>query len=242
MGGLHLLYLAIRGEVQFVDANLSVEAMRGLWDVVAMVDDVVFVAVLQDAMMAGAMNGAVVVGFEDATLVFIGAHRSNGARGILHTIGVVVAGTRGIGEVIDAVALQHEGSLEEILDLGIQDEFLIGKRLHVGIELRHTASEAIVDAPCAEIDIDLTVVVDEGLTVEGDGIMNKAVLHKDGVVAAQYVLPRAERRRPYALVQNAWLTVEVAIEAVGSLHHVGCPHHLGRRPVHDVIGPRAEVL
>ena len=153
-----------------------------------------------------------------------------------------MAGTRGIGEVIDAVALQHEGSLEEILDLGIQDEFLIGKRLHVGIKLCHTASEAIVDTPCAEIDIDLTVIVDEGLAIEGDGIMNKAVLHKDGVVAAQYVLPRAERRRAYTLVQNAWLTVEVAIEAVGSLHHVGRPHHLGRRPVHDVVGPCAEVF
>jgi hypothetical protein len=109
-------------------------------------------------------------------------------------------------------------------------------------QLCHATAEAVVDAPCAEIDVNLTVVVDEGLTIEGDGIMNKAVLHKDCVVAAQYVLPRAERRRAYTLVQNAWLTVEVAIEAVGSLHHVGCPHHLGCRPVHDVIGPRAEVL
>ena len=91
MGGDDLLNLTVRGEVQLVDANLAVEAVRGLWDVVAVVDDVVLVAILQDAVMAGAVHGLVVVGLEDAALILVGPHRTRGARGILHAIGVVVA-------------------------------------------------------------------------------------------------------------------------------------------------------
>ena len=72
--------------------------------------------------------------------------------------------------------------------------------------------------------------------------MDEAILDEHGIRVAQHVLPGAERRGAYALVQHARLAVEVAVEAVRGLHHVGCPHHFGCRPVHQVVGPGAEVL
>ena len=242
VGGLDLFNLAIRGEVEFVDTDLAIEAVGGLWDVMAVIHDVVFVAVLQDAMVTRTVDSLVFVGFKDAALILIRSHRPHRACGILHTIGVIVARAGGIGEIVDAVALQHKRCLEEVLDLGIQDELLVGKRLHVGIELCYTAAEAVVDAPRTEIDVDLAVVVDEGLAVEGDGVMNKAVLDEYGVIAAQHVLPRAERRWPHAFMQHTRLTVEVAILSIGGLHHIRCPYHFCRRPVHDMIRPSAKVF
>ena len=43
-------------------------------------------------------------------------------------------------------------------------------------------------------------------------------------------------------MQHARLTVEIAVAAVGRLHHIGCPYHFGGGPVHDEVFPVHEVL
>ena len=216
--------------------------MRCLWNVVPVVDNIVVVAILQDAVMAGAMHRLVFIGLKDTPLINIRSHRANGACGILYAIGVVVARAGRVGKVVDAVLLEDKWRLEEVLNLGVKDQFLVGKRLHVGIETCHSAAETLVDAPCTEVDVDLAIVVLERLTVECDGVMHKAVFDKHGIGIAQHVLPRAQRGRSDALVEHTWLAIEVAIESVRRLHDVGSPHHLRRRPVHQVVGPVAKVL
>ena len=54
-----------------VDTKLAVEATVGVRIVVTVVDDVVVVALLQDAVVSGTVNGAVSISFENATAIFI---------------------------------------------------------------------------------------------------------------------------------------------------------------------------
>ena len=54
-----------------IDAKLAVEATVGVRVVVAVVDDIVVVALLQDAVVSGTVDGAVSIGFENATAIFI---------------------------------------------------------------------------------------------------------------------------------------------------------------------------
>ena len=65
--------------------------MYGMGVVMTMIDDVVVVSVDKEGMMAGTMNGSVVVRLENASFVFVGSDRADGTGGILNTIGVVVA-------------------------------------------------------------------------------------------------------------------------------------------------------
>ena len=67
------------------------ESMDGVGIVVAVIHDVVIVTVDEYRVVARAMNGAIGIGLQDATFVFVGPHRSLLADGILHAVGVVVA-------------------------------------------------------------------------------------------------------------------------------------------------------
>ena len=68
------------------------------------------------------MNRLIGIGLEDAALILKRSHGSNSRSGILHAVGMVVAGARRVGEVIDPVALEDEGCLEDVLQLGVRDE------------------------------------------------------------------------------------------------------------------------
>ncbi len=83
--------LSVIRKMQFVNADLPIEAMSGLRNVVAMIDDVEVFTVLQDAMMPRTVNRLVVIRLENAALILIGSHRPHSTGGILDTIGVVVA-------------------------------------------------------------------------------------------------------------------------------------------------------
>ena len=75
-----------------MNTHLAVEAVNGSWQVVAMVDDVVAPVLFDDAVMARPVNGAVGIGLKDTAFVLEGSHRAYGGRGILHAVGMVVAG------------------------------------------------------------------------------------------------------------------------------------------------------
>ena len=155
---------------------------------------------------------------------------------------MVVARAAGVHEVVDAVLLQHERRLKEVFHLGVRDEFLVGERFHVVAQSGHATAEPFVDAPRAEIDVDRAVVVDEGLPVEGDGVVDKAVGHEHGVGLSEDVLPRPAGSLADAFVQHARLAVEVVVLSVAAFHHVGRPDHLGGGPVHGHVSPVLEVL
>ena len=99
----------------------------------------------------------------------------------------------GVEEVVDAVALENERSLEEVSNLGILDELGFAERFHVRIQLARSAAETRVDAPGAPIHIDRTVIISEGLTIQGDGILHESVFHQHSLAFAQYILPRTAR-------------------------------------------------
>ena len=65
--------------------------MDGVGVVVTVVYDIVVVAIDEYRVVAGTVDGAIGIGLEDATLVFVGTHRTLLADGILHAIGMVVA-------------------------------------------------------------------------------------------------------------------------------------------------------
>ena len=115
-------YIAIGIKLHLVDTHLTIEAMHATRQVVAVIDDVVFarrlaltVVYLKNGVMTRAMDGLVGIGLKDASLVFKWSHGARCRCGILHPIGVVVAGTRRIGEIIDAIAFEYEWSLEDVL-------------------------------------------------------------------------------------------------------------------------------
>ena len=91
MSGDNLQDISLCIELHLVDTYLTVESMDGVGIVVAVIYDVVIVTVNEHGVMARAMDGAVGIGLQDATLVLVGSHRSLLADGILHTVGMVVA-------------------------------------------------------------------------------------------------------------------------------------------------------
>ena len=58
--------LSVIRKMQFVNADLPIEAMSGLRNVMAMIDDVEVFTVLQDAMMPRTVNRLVVIRLENA--------------------------------------------------------------------------------------------------------------------------------------------------------------------------------
>ena len=112
----------------------------------------------------------------------------------------------------------------------------------MGLQFRNTAAEALIDAPCREIQILRPVVVTEQLRIQSDDVMDITVGHHDGIGLTQDVLPRTDGRRTLTDTDHARLTIIVAESTVRLLHHIGCPDHLGGRPVHDDVLPVDEVL
>ena len=218
------------------------ESTVGMRIVVAMIYDVVVVAFLQHAVVSRTVNGSIGIGLENGAVVGIRTERTLGC-GVIHTVAGILAMLAGVEEVVDAVALEDERSLEEVSNLGIRDEFGFAERLHIRIQLTCSATKAFVDAPGSPIHIDRTVIIAEGLTIEGDGILDESVFYQYGFAFAQYVLPRTARCIAHTQMEFARLAVEVVILAVGFvLHHIRCPDPVAVRPVHRHQGPVFEIL
>ena len=229
-------------EFEFVDCHLTMESTVGMRIVVAMIYDVVVVAFLQHAVVSWTMNGSIGIGLEDSSVVGIRTERTLGC-GVIHTIAGILAMLAGVEEVVDAVALEDERSLEKVSNLGVRDELGFAERFHVRIQLTCSATEALVDAPGAPIHIDRTVIITEGLTIEGDSILYESIRYEHGFALAQHVLPRTARCIAHTQMELARLAVEIVILAVGFvLHHVRCPDPVAVRPVHRHQGPVLEIL
>ena len=229
-------------EFEFIDCHLTMESTVGMRIVVAMIYDVVVVAFLQHAVVSRTVNGSVGIGLEDSAVVGIRTERTLGC-GVIHTIAGILAMFAGVEEVVDAVALEDERSLEEVSNLGVRDELGFAERFHVRIQLTCSATEAFVDAPCAPIHIDRTIIISEGLTIQGDGILYESVRYEHGFALAQHILPRTARGIAHTQMELARLAVEIVILAVGLvLHHVRCPDPVAVRPVHRHQGPVLEIL
>ena len=218
------------------------ESTVGVWIVVAMIYDVVVVAFLQHAVVSRTVNGSVGIGLENGAVVGIRTERTLGCC-VIHTIAGIFAMLAGVEEVVDAVALEDERSLEEVSNLGVWDELGFAERFHIRIQLTCSATEAFVDAPGSPIHIDRTVIIAEGLTIQGDGILYESVRHEYGFALAQYVLPRTSRCIAHTQMKLTRLAVEIVILAVGFvLHHIRCPDPVTVRPVHRHQGPVLEIL
>ena len=129
VGGNNRQDIALGIKLHLVDAHLAVETMYAAGQVMAVIDDVVLAVLLQDGVMARAMNRLVCIRRKDTSLVFKRSHGTRRRRGILHAVGMVVAGTRRISEIIDAVTLEDIGCLEDVLQLGIRNEPLLREEL-----------------------------------------------------------------------------------------------------------------
>ena len=91
MSGDDLLDISLCIELHLVDTYLTVESMDGVGIVVTVIYDVVIVAIDEYGVVAGAMDGAIGIGLQDAAFILVGSHWSLFADGILHAVGVVVA-------------------------------------------------------------------------------------------------------------------------------------------------------
>ena len=242
VGWDNLLYSAVGIEFEFIDSHLTMESTVGMRIVVAMIYDVVVVAFLQHAVVSRTVNGSVGIGLEDGAVIGIRTERTLGCC-VIHTVAGIFAMLAGVEEVVDAVALEDERSLEEVSNLGIRDELGFAERLHIRIQFTSSATEALVDAPGAPIHIDRAVIIAEGLTIQGDGILYESVRYEHGFAFAQHVLPRTARRIAHTQMKFARLAVEVVILAVGFvLHYIRCPDPVAVRPVHRHQGPVFEIL
>ena len=168
------------------------ESTVGVRIVVAMIYDVVVVAFLQHAVVSRSVNGTVGIGLEDGAVVGIRTEWTLGC-GVIYAVAGILAMLAGVEEVVDAVALEDERSFEEVSNLGVRDELGFAERFHVRIQLTCSATEAFVDAPGAPIHIDRTVIISEGLTIEGDGILYESIRYEHGFALAQHILPRTAR-------------------------------------------------
>ena len=112
--------VAIGVELHLVDAHLTVEAVDGLRVVVAVVDDVVAAINLDDTVVPGAVDGLVLVSGQQLAFVLERSHRSYLRHGILYAVGVGMAGAAAVGEVVDAVTLEHERRLEDVLQFRVR--------------------------------------------------------------------------------------------------------------------------
>ena len=97
------------------------ESTVGMRIVVAMIYDVVVVAFLQHAVVSWTMNGSIGIGLEDSSVVGVRTERTLGC-GVIYAVAGILAMFAGVEEVVDAVALEDERSLEEVSNLGIRDE------------------------------------------------------------------------------------------------------------------------
>ena len=218
------------------------ESTVGMRIVVAMIYDVVVVAFLEHAVVSWTMNGSIGIGLEDSSVVGIRTEWTLGC-GVIYAVAGILAMLAGVEEVVDAVALEDERSLEEVSNLGVRDELGFAERFHVRIQLTCSATEAFVDAPGAPIHIDRTIIIPEGLTVQGDGILYESIRYEHGFAFAQHILPRTARCIAYTQMELARLAVEIVILAVGFvLHDIRCPDPVTVRPVHRHQGPVLEIL
>ena len=218
------------------------ESTVGVRIVVAMIYDVVVVAFLEHAVVSRTMNRSIGIGLEDGAVVGIRTERTLGC-GVIYTVAGILAMLAGVEEVVDAVALEDERSLKEVSNLGVRDELGFAERLHIRIQLTCSTTEAFVDAPGAPIHIDRTVIIAEGLTIQGDGIFYESIRHEYGFAFAQHVLPRTARCIAHTQMEFARLAVEIVILAVGFvLHHIRCPDPVTVWPVHRHQSPVLEIL
>ena len=192
VGWDNLLYSAVGIEFEFIDSHLTMESTVGVRIVVAMIYDVVVVAFLQHAVVSRSVNGTVGIGLEDGAVVGIRTEWTLGC-GVIYAVAGILAMLAGVEEVVDAVALEDERSFEEVSNLGVRDELGFAERFHVRIQLTCSATEAFVDAPGAPIHIDRTVIITEGLTIQGDGILYESIRYEHGFALAQHILPRTAR-------------------------------------------------
>ena len=81
-------------KLHLVDTYLSVEAMHAAGQVVAVIDDIVFAILFENGVVARSVDGLVGIGLEDAALILKRSHGARCRSGILHAVGVVVAGAR----------------------------------------------------------------------------------------------------------------------------------------------------
>ena len=207
-----------------------------------MVYNVIVVAIDQHRVVTSALDGHIFGILQDTALVFIRSHRAFGAGSILHTVGMVVARTRRVGEVIDTVAFEHKRCFEEVLDFGVQNELLVGKALAIFGQLGYTATKAFVNTPSTEIEVFRAIVITEKLRVEGDGIVYKAVFHQNGIGSTQTVLPWADGGIAFAYINHTRSTIIITVSAIGLLNHIGCPNHFGSGPIHGYILPIDKVF
>ena len=124
--------VAIGIKLHLVDTDLTVEAVYAPWQVVAVIHDIVFPVLLEDGMMSWTMDCLVGIGLKDASFIFKRSHGPRCRRGVLHAIGVIVAGTRGIGEIIDTMTFEDKRRLEDILQFGVGDEPFLREELISG--------------------------------------------------------------------------------------------------------------
>ena len=242
MGWNDLLDGTVCIEFEFIDCHLTMESTIGMWIVVAMIYDVVVVAFLQHAVVSWTMNGSIGIGLEDSSVVGIRTEWTLGC-GVIYAVAGILAMLAGVEEVVDAVALEDERSFEEVSNLGIRDELGFAERFHVRIQLTCSATEAFVDAPGAPIHIDRTIIITEGLTIQGDGILYESIRYEHGFALAQHILPRTARCIAHTQMELARLAVEIVILAVGFvLHHIRCPDPVAVWPVHRHQGPVLEIL
>ena len=88
------------------------ESTIGMWIVVAMIYDVVVVTFLEHAVVSWTMNGSIGIGLEDSSVVGIRTEWTLGC-GVIYAVAGILAMLAGVEEVVDAVALEDERSLEE---------------------------------------------------------------------------------------------------------------------------------
>ena len=128
-------------------------------------------------------------------------------------------------------------------NLGIRDKLGFAERFHIRIQLTCSATEAFVDAPGAPIHIDRTVIIAEGLTIEGDGILYESIRYEHGFALTQHIFPRTARCIAHTQMELARLAVEIVILAVGFvLHYIRCPDPVAVWPVHRHQSPVLEIL
>ena len=84
-----IVYKHLKKELSYY--ILTMESMDGVGIVVTVIYDVVIVAIDEYRVVARAMDGAIGIGLQDATLVLVGSHWPLFADGILHAVGMVVA-------------------------------------------------------------------------------------------------------------------------------------------------------
>ena len=152
VGWNHFLDGSVGVEFQLVYCHLSVEATVGMRVVVAMINDVVVVAFLQHAVVTWSVHGSVGIGLEDGAVVGVGTHRMLSC-GVIHAVAGILAVFAGVEEIVDAVALEDERSLEEVFHFGVLDELGFAERFHIRIQFACSAAEAWINAPGAPIHI-----------------------------------------------------------------------------------------